>query len=200
MSNSPNRPKIVCLTGGIGSGKSTVAEMFAKLSVGVYHADDAAKRLMQEDQELKSVLVGLLGAETYKEQGQLNRPWIAQKLFNNPELLEQWNAVVHPRVALDFDQWLSAQSGDYIIKEVAILFETHGHKKCDLSILITAPEEERIRRVMQRDGWTAEQIHARLKHQWPDEKKIPLADFVLENLDLNLLTREVRRIHSLLSS
>jgi dephospho-CoA kinase len=199
MSSSHNRPKIVCLTGGIGSGKTTVAQMFAQLGVGVYNADSSAKRLMQEDQALRTSLINLLGSNVYNDLGQLNRAWISQKLFNNSELLNQWNALVHPRVAEDFKQWISTQSGPYIIKEAAILFETKGQKNCNVSLLITAPEHERIQRVMKRDSWTRNQVLERLKNQWPDEKKIPLADYILENSDLNVLTKEVSRLHLILT-
>ena len=199
MSSSQNKPKIVCLTGGMGSGKSTVAQMFADLGISVYNADNSAKRLMHQDGALKEILTELLGSNTYDEQGQLNRSWIAQKLFSDPELLHQWNAAIHPRVSDDFDQWFRNQRGNYVIKEAAILFETGGQKKCSLSILITAPAQVRIRRVMQRDSWTKDQVLARLKHQWSDERKMPMADFVLENLDLRELTQEVNRLHDILS-
>jgi len=199
MSSLPNKPKIVCLTGGIGSGKSTVAAMFADLGIAVYRADDAAKKLMQEDQALKRALMDLLGANTFDDKGLLNRSWIAQRLFNDSGLLDQWNDLVHPRVSDDFSKWLNRQTGHYIIKEVAILFETGGHRHCDLSVLVTAPVNERIKRVMKRDSWTQEQVQERLKHQWTDDRKIPLADFVVENLDLSLLSKEVSELHVLLS-
>lgn len=199
MSSSPNRPKVVCLTGGIGSGKSTVAKMFAQRGIGIYNADESAKKLMQEDPLLKTALITLLGKNTYDPQGRLNRPWIAQRLFNDSELLNQWNALVHPRVAMDFNHWLSTQNGLYVIKEAAILFETQGHKKCDLSLLIIAPEQERINRVMQRDLFTLAQVQERIKHQWSDEKKIALADFVIENLDLKITAQEVDRLHYILT-
>lgn len=199
MSSLPNKPKIVCLTGGIGSGKSTVAAMFADLGIAVYRADDAAKKLMQEDQALKRALMDLLGANTFDDKGLLNRSWIAQRLFNDSGLLDQWNDLVHPRVSDDFKQWLNRQTGHYIIKEVAILFETGGQRHCDLSVLVTAPVNERIKRVMKRDSWTQEQVQERLKHQWTDDRKIPLADFVIENLDLSLVSAEVSKLHVLLS-
>ena len=199
MSSLQSRPKIVCLTGGIGAGKSTVGEVFNNLGIGVYNADETAKRLMQEDEPLKSSLTALLGQSTYDQDGELNRSWIAQRLFNDPELLNKWNALVHPVVAQDFEQWIRMQSGPYVIKEVAILFETAGQKKCDSCILVTAPEHIRIQRVMQRESWSHHQVLERIKHQWPDKKKIPLADYVIENLDLNILSQEVRRIHSALS-
>ena len=196
MLNSRNNPSIVCLTGGMGSGKTTAARLFEDLGVGVYYADQAAKILMEEDLELRASLIELLGQRVYNKHGQLNRQWIAQKLFNNSELLNLWNAKVHPKVFDHFNHWVHCQEGPYILKEAAILFETGGQRNCDLSILITAPEDLRIERVMKRDSWTREQVQARLKKQWPDEKKMPLADFIIENLDLRTLSIEIERLHS----
>lgn len=196
MLNSHNSPRIVCLTGGIGSGKTTAAALFEDLGVAVYYADRAAKRLMEQDAELRESLIQLLGENVFNNLGQLNRDWIAQKLFNTPELLNRWNAKVHPKVFDDFNRWVSCQEGSYILKEAAILFETGGERNCDLSILITAPEDLRIERVMKRDSWTREQVKERLNRQWSDERKIPLADFVVENLDLKTLNLEIKRLHS----
>jgi len=200
MLNSHNSPKIICLTGGIGSGKTTAAALFEDLGVAVYYADRAAKFLMEKDPGLRDSLIDLLGENIYNNQGLLNRQWIAQKLFKDPELLNRWNAKVHPRVFQDFNHWASHQSGAYVLKEAAILFETGGERNCDLSILITAPEDIRIERVMKRDSCTREQVIERLNQQWSDDKKIPLADFVIENSDLKTLSIEIKRLHSKLSS
>ncbi len=197
MSSLNSSPRVVCITGGIGSGKSTAANIFRKLGIGVYNADESAKRLMIEDPSLRHALTALMGQDTYDQHGQLNRPWIAQRLFQNDHLLKQWNALVHPCVVDDFQRWLNAQNGVYVIKETAILFETKGAHQCAVSILITAPEHQRIERIIRRESWTKDQVLQRLKHQWSDEKKAPLADYVIENLELTHLSDEVQRLHDL---
>ncbi len=197
MSSLNSSPRVVCITGGIGSGKSTAANIFRTLGVGVYNADESAKRLMIEDAALRHALSSLLGQDTYDQDGQLNRPWIAQRLFQNDHLLKQWNALVHPCVVDDFRRWLNAQNGAYVIKETAILFETKGAHQCAVSILITAPANQRFLRIISRESWTKDQVLQRLKHQWSDEKKAPLADYVIENLELTHLSDEVQRLHDL---
>lgn len=187
--------KTVGLTGGIGSGKSTIAKMFQELGVSVYIADDRAKYLMSTDATVKKQIVALLGEEAYVEEV-LNRPFIASKVFNNTSLLHQLNSIVHPAVGRDFIDWKDKQLGSYVVKEAAILFENDGYKQCDVTILVTAPLETRIDRVLQRDDITREAILNRIANQWPDEEKIPLADFVIENIDLQNTKDLVQSIHS----
>lgn len=184
----------VGLTGGIGSGKSTVARYFSELEVPVYEADKAAKYLMNSDHNLITAIKNLLGEDAYTTEG-LNRALVAGKVFGNRNLLDQLNALVHPAVRKDFNSWASQQESDYVIQEAAILFETAGHKHFDYNILVTAPEETRIKRVMKRDGVDRKQVEARLKNQWKDADKIPLADFVLDNRDRRKTRANVRRIH-----
>lgn len=172
--------KVVGLTGGIGSGKSTIAEMFKELGVSIYIADEEAKKLMQQDASLKQKIQQLLGEEVYKD-GILNKKFIASKVFNNSELLQQLNALVHPAVGLHFEQWKNSQSGVYVIKEAAILFENGGYKQCDWTILVIASVETRIQRVLKRDATTKEEILARMQNQWTDERKSKLADLVIDN-------------------
>ncbi len=186
--------KVVGLTGGIGSGKSTVAAAFNKLGVGVYIADTEAKRLMREDEELKSSIIQLFGQKAYLK-GELNRKWISSQVFSDKVLLEKLNAIVHPKVAEDFASWKIRQKGVYVIKEAAILFENGGYKECDYTILVVAPEEERILRVVERDKVSREQVLKRIQHQWDDKEKIPLADFVLTNTNLQELPDSVSTIH-----
>ncbi len=186
--------KVVGLTGGIGSGKSTVAAAFNKLGVGVYIADTEAKRLMREDEELKSSIIQLFGQKAYLK-GELNRKWISSQVFSDKVLLEKLNAIVHPKVAEDFASWKIRQEGVYVIKEAAILFENGGYKECDYTILVVAPEEERILRVVERDKVSREQVLKRIQHQWDDKEKIPLADFVLTNTNLQELPDSVSTIH-----
>ncbi len=192
--------KVVGLTGGIGSGKSTVAKMFQKLGVPVYIADDEAKKLMNSDASVKKQVVQLLGDDAY-DLGELNRSYIAGVVFNDASKLEQLNAIVHPAVAHHFDMWKSKQKGVYVIKEAAILFENDGYKQCDYTILVLVPEEERIQRVLKRDNnTTRKQIRSRMNNQWEDAQKIPLADFLIYNIDLKNTENQVDKIHREISS
>lgn len=186
--------RIVGLTGGIGSGKSTVAKMFAEQGVAVYIADAEAKKLMVEDKLLKKQIINLLGEESYVK-GELNRSYIADKVFNDQTLLQKINEIVHPAVAQHFNDWVKKQEGTYVIKEAAILFENGGYKQCDYIILVTAPEEVRVQRVLKRDQTTRKSITDRLKNQWKDEKKIPLADAVITNVMLDDTWDQVHKIH-----
>lgn len=182
------------LTGGIGSGKSTVAGFFRELGVPVYNSDLRARELMEEEPDLRRRIVDLLGGEAYAD-GSLNRAWIASRVFGNPELLEALNALVHPAVAGDFASWSAGQEAPYVLQEAAILIENGGHRKLDKIILVTAPEEERIRRVVARDDTTESRVRSRMDAQWGDSRKIPLADYVIENVDLEATRRAVLRIH-----
>jgi len=186
--------KIVGLTGGIGSGKTTVAGFFKDLGIPVYIADDAGKRLLAENSDIREKVSKLLGVAAYNEQVP-DRKYIANRVFKDKDLLEKLNAIIHPAVASDFQDWVSKQTSEYIIYEAAILFEAGGYKKCDLSILVTAPHELKIGRLQKRDDSTVEEIEARMGHQWPDEKKAKLADFLIENKDLQQTKQEVSDIH-----
>ncbi|WP_435578002.1 dephospho-CoA kinase [Gilvibacter sp.] len=190
----------VGLTGGIGSGKTTVARFFEALGIPIYFADDRAKALMVEDQELIANIKALLGDQAYTEDGRLNRAYIASQVFNDAELLEALNALVHPAVGKDFKQWAQAQQSPYVIKEAAILFENGSYTRSDANILVTAPESIRLKRVMSRDGASEEAVRARMQHQWPDEQKIPLADYVIENIDLEATRKQVISLHEQLIS
>ncbi|MDX1363571.1 dephospho-CoA kinase [Arenibacter latericius] len=186
--------KIIGLTGGIGSGKSTVATMFRDLGVPVYISDEEAKKLMNTSQSIKQNLIALFGTDSYKE-GKLNRGFISKKVFNDPELLKRLNNIVHPEVRKHFTQWVAAQNSDYVIQEAAIIFENDSHDRYDQIILVTAPLETRIKRVMKRDGVTAEQVMERVKNQWEDNKKASLSHFVIENSDLKRTRAQVEEIH-----
>lgn len=186
--------KVIGLTGGIGGGKSTVARMFQELGVPVYIADDEAKKLMNEDKKVRTKIIKLFGDEAYNSSG-LNRTFIASKVFEDKELLEQLNSVVHPAVAKHFEKWKVQQKAPYVIYEAAILFEKGGYKKCDYNILVTAPVNLRIERILLRDKLTVEEIQARMNNQWPDEKKERMADVVLQNIDLSETKKNVLQIH-----
>ena len=187
--------KIIGLTGGIGSGKSRVASAFAALGVPCYIADKEAKKLMQESPEVKQKLSALFGDKAYQDE-KLNRTHIGDIVFRDPEKLKALNAIVHPAVGRHFAHWLALQDAPYVIKEVAILFETGGQAFVDKSLLITAPLEVRIQRVMERDGCSKEAVLARIDNQWNDEQRISLADFVLENIDWRTTEQQIQVLHS----
>jgi dephospho-CoA kinase len=172
--------KIVGLTGGIGSGKTTVAEMFKSFGVPVYNADEEAKILMQNSDAIKHELIDLLGESCYTD-GQLNRSYIASQVFANQRLLEKINAIVHPKVATHFEEWYSNQNTPYVIKEVAILFETKSQHLFDFIITVTAPIETRIQRVMDRDQKTKKEVMSVINNQLPDLEKINKSNFVIYN-------------------
>ena len=186
--------KIVGLTGGIGSGKTTVAKLFMELGVPVYIADDEAKQLMARSKIIKRRLVQLLGKQAYSENS-INRSFIANKIFSDPELLSKVNHSVHPKVAAHFKRWVHKQSGPYCIKEAAILFESGSYKECDTVILISAPKAVRLKRVLARDGVAEEDVLRRMDNQWSDEKKKELADIIIQNIDLNTVKNEVLKVH-----
>lgn len=185
---------IVGLTGGIGSGKSTVGRMFAALGVPVYDSDLEARRIMESSEAVRDAVIGLLGEEAYTG-SRPDRAYIAGRVFGDEPLLSQLNAIIHPAVRSHFKAWAKQQHAPYVIQEAAILFENGSYKKFDRIILVTAPSEVRIGRIMERDESSREAIEARMGHQWPDEKKAELADFVLENLDLETTRSGVREIH-----
>ena len=187
-------PNIVGITGGIGSGKTRIVELFESLGVPCYIADREAKRLMNEDPGVKKAIIGLFGNEAYAS-GILDRTLLGNIVFTQPQKLNALNAIVHPAVAKDFKNWVDNQHYPYVIKEVSILFETGGYKQVDKTLLITAPEEKRIARVMQRDASSKKSIIDRMQNQWSDDKKIPLADFVIENNAWEQTEKEVKQFH-----
>lgn len=189
--------KVVGLTGGIGSGKTTVANLFRELGVSVYIADEQAKLLMNRSPRIRNKIQDLFGEQTYQS-GRLNRKLLASEVFNDKEKLEALNRIVHPEVEQHFEAWRSEQAGPYVLYEAAILFERGSDKKCDKTILVTADREERIRRLLQRDATTVPEIEARMANQWDDERKLELADFVIENMDLSRTLEQVRKFHQMM--
>ncbi len=186
--------RIVGLTGGIGSGKSTVASIFQDFGVPVYNSDDRAKRLMNTSKKIKKQLLGLFGSKAYSGD-EINRALIAEKVFNDSELLAQLNAVVHPSVRKDFIKWTKKQDTPYVIQETALLFENKMQDSYDSIILVTAPIALRIERILARDKTTREQIMARMKNQLDDGIKIKLSDYIIENIDLERTRSEVQKLH-----
>lgn len=193
--------KRVGITGGIGSGKSTVCKIFEQLGIPVYYADQQAKWLMVHDEPLRASVVALLGTEAYLPQGQLNSEWIAGRVFHQPALLQQLNALVHPAVAMHSEQWHLGQSSvPYTLYEAALLYESGGYKKMDSMITVTAPLSLRIERVMKRDQCSREAVETRIARQLPEEDKVAMADFVIVNDGEQPLVFQVLRIHQVLVS
>jgi dephospho-CoA kinase len=182
------------ITGGIGSGKSTVARVFETLGIPVYNADDAAKRLMQEDPEIKKLLISLFG-ETAFEQGKLNRSWISAQVFGNPEKVKALNAIVHPATIRDAQEWMNKQQTPYTLKEAALIFESGSEKELDYVIGVDAPQELRIQRVLERDHTTREAILQRMNNQLDESEKIKRCDFVIHNDDNQLVIPQVITLH-----
>ena len=186
----------VGLTGGIGSGKTTIANLFAlHFSIPIYIADTKAKKLVANNKQLQQEIVALLGEEAFVE-GRYNTSFVAQEVFSNKEKLDKLNAIIHPYVQQDFLQWKQSQQAPYVIKEAAILFESGSYRDCDFIIMVTAPLEERIKRVMLRDKIDRETVEKRIKNQWNDEKKIELSTFVIENREIDKNLDKIGIIHS----
>lgn len=170
---------IVGLTGGIGSGKSTVASVFNQLGVPVYEADLWARNLIDRD-DIQSALVELMG-EGILSSGVIDRKKMASLIFNDKALLARVNGLIHPAVATHFKNWYREQQSPYVIREAAILFESGSYKDCDKVIVVHAPLEMRIQRVMERNGISREEVMERVNNQWPEEDKLRLADYVVYN-------------------
>ncbi len=189
--------KIIGLTGGIGSGKTTVASMFKKLGVPVYIADVEARKLTNRSKVIKRKLIKLLGPKSYKDE-KLNRTFVADIIFKNTELLQQVNDIIHPKVAAHFNRWRKKQNAFYCIKEAAILFENGGYKNCNQTILVLAPKEVRMQRVIRRDSTTIAAIELRMSHQWDDSKKKKLADIIIMNSTMKDTQKRVLEVHKIL--
>lgn len=172
--------KIIGITGGIGSGKTAVAEMLSQMNFPVYNSDIRAKEIVNENPLLKEKIIELLGNQAYQNQT-YNTPYVAQKVFGNSELLKQLNAIIHPAVGEDFKIWIKKQKSDWVFKETAILFEAGLDKNCDCTLLITAEKNIRIQRVVSRDKRKIQEIEKIIGRQMPEEEKIKKADFVIEN-------------------
>ena len=185
---------IVGLTGGIGSGKSTVAKLFIELGIPVYIADTEAKRLMRTSKAIKRKLLVEFGEKAYIK-NKLNRAFLANIVFNDKKKLTAINKIVHPSVANSFKRWISKHNSAYAIQENAILFENNSADKFDFIITVTAPIQDKIDRVMKRDNVTKEAVFARMNNQISDKEKIKKSNFVIENRDLNQTKIDVSRIH-----
>lgn len=190
--------KIIGLTGGIGSGKSTIAEFFKEFGIPVYIADDQAKKLMQSSEILVSIK-NVFGNGIFENEI-LNRAKLADIVFNDSNELSKLNEIIHPAVKKDFEKWIvSNKQHSYVIYEAAILFESGRYKDCDIIITVIAPEEIRIQRVIKRDKATREQVLSRIKMQWKDEERILKSDFIINNENLKIAKEEVLKILKILN-
>ena len=185
--------KIVGLTGGIGSGKSTLMQWFQKQGVPCFESDAVGRKLLNTD--LREAVSEAFGAELYLQTGSLDRKALAEKVFANPAALAKLNQIVHPAVAIAFENFKKQHANaPFVINESAILFETGGYKNCDVVILVTTPKSDRIERIINRDGSTKAEVIKRMKNQWEDERKRKLADYVIENSTIKSAQKQAAQI------
>ena len=185
----------LAITGGIGAGKSFVSSLFETLGIPVYNADTEAKRLMNSDRNLKAAIKQLLGNEAYHKNGRLNRKYLASRVFESSNILTALNRIVHPAVRQDFDSWSQNQKAEYVLKESAIVFEADLAKYFKAVILVVADRDTRIERIIDRDATIKEAVISRMNNQWPDDRKIPLADYIINNDGAESLVKQVHSIH-----
>lgn len=191
----PPSSKIIGLTGGIGSGKTTVAHFIEECGFPVYYSDDRAKTIVNDNDELKVKIKELLGEEAYDGNGLYDRKFVAEKVFNDKDLLHQLNEIIHPAVRVDFEEWLEKQTKYLVFKETALLFELKLNKQCYKSLLVTAEDNIRTKRVMDRDGKTYREIEAIMEKQMSEKDKIKLADCIIyNNTNLEDLKEQTERI------
>ena len=188
----------VGITGGIGSGKSTVCRMLAERGVALYDADSRAKELMATSEALRKMLIDNFGAETFNAEG-LNRAYLAGRVFNDAEQLRLLNSIVHPAVIADFEAWAEAQEGNYVVFESAILFEAGLEDRVDVVVAVMAPESLRVERVMARDGHSRDQVMARINNQMSDDERSDRSKYSIVNIDVEDLEEDVEQLHRRLS-
>lgn len=188
------------ITGGIGSGKSTVCRIFSMLGIPVFDADSVAKELMVTNQILISNICNAFGKDVYHSDGTLNRELLAQKAFLDQKQISKLNSLVHPVVLNAFDSWVNQHTSPYVIKEAALMFESNADKRNDVNIVVLAPEDVRIKRVIQRDGSSEEKVRARMSHQMPEKEKIERADYVIINDESTLLIPQILHLHQVFSN
>ncbi|MBX2951869.1 MAG: dephospho-CoA kinase [Leadbetterella sp.] len=195
----------VGITGGIGSGKSTVARVFAALGIPVYEADERAKVLIEEDPEIVSGIRALFGDEAYRADGKYNKTYVAEKVFRHPGLLQKLNGLVHPAVGKDFEDWAARQHAPYVIKEAAVMNRGAGHRDAghrdaglDRIIVVSSPLALRIERIKNRDGRSQEQIENIIRNQKSEEEFQAMADYVIPNNEQEFITEQVLRVDAAL--
>lgn len=188
-------PKIIGLTGGIGSGKTTVAHFIEEFGFPVYYSDDRAKAIVNESEDLKIKIKELLGEDSYDENGLYDRKFVADKVFSNRDLLQHLNEIIHPAVKIDFENWVKKQSKYLVFKETALLFELKLNRQCYKSLLVTAEDNIRIKRVMDRDNKTYREVEAVMEKQMPERDKIKMADcIVYNNTNLEELKEQTEKV------
>lgn len=181
----------VGITGGIGSGKSTACKVFRTLGIPVFEADHVARQLVNSSPIIRHQMIQAFGEAVYLSDGTINRKYLSGIVFNNSSLLAQLNNIVHPVVREEFEEWCLKQKSAYILHEAAILFESGFYKLMDKTITVVTNEEERIQRVMKRDGITIELVKQRIKNQWTDEQRMELADFIIHNNDDEMIIPQI---------
>ena len=190
------KPVVVGITGGIGSGKSTVAKVFSLLGVPVYEADSRAKWIIIQNQELKREIIALLGSDAYLPDGSYNRAWVASQVFGQPVLLQKLNALVHPAVRKDAQDWvIQHQDVPYVLYEAALLKGAGDGNLCDKMISVIAPIDLRVQRVKLRDNRTEEEIRAIIERQLPDAERIKFSDWLIQNDDQTPVIPQILQIH-----
>lgn len=184
-------PKIVGITGGIGSGKSTVARYIEEMGFPIYYSDQRAKDIVNEDPFLKDRIIEILGNEAYDDNGFYDRQFVSSVVFNDQQLLDKLNATIHPAVKQDFERWIQRQNSEFLFKETALLFELGLDRDCYKTVLVTAEDNLRIKRVMDRDGKTYREVETIISKQMPEKDKSKRADFIiLNNTDLEELKEQ----------
>ncbi|QBO58101.1 dephospho-CoA kinase [Chryseobacterium salivictor] len=187
--------KIIGITGGIGSGKSTVSKYIEEAGFPVYYSDIRAKTIVNDQPQLQQQIKELLGENAYDENGLYDRKYVSEMVFNNEELLLKLNSLIHPAVKTDFENWISQQTTDFVFKETALLFELKLNESCYKSILVTADDNCRLKRVMDRDNKTYREVESIMLKQMPEKDKVKLADFVIFNNDgLEELQQETKKV------
>lgn len=183
------------ITGGIGVGKSVVTKIFKVLGIPTYDADREAKDIMVKNDAVRQSLMQTFGKEVYFEDGSLNREWLGKRVFSDADELKKLNAIVHPAVIKDGEDWAAAQTSIYSVKEAALLFESGSYKALDFTILVVSPLELRIERVMQRDKVDRQEVLRRINKQMPEEEKEKLSDCIVYNDDEHSLIEQVMELH-----
>lgn len=188
----------VGITGGIGSGKTTVCKVFETLGIPVFSADQRAKDLYLENSHVKERVINLIGPKAYNSDGSLNKPHLASMVFEDQTLLKALNQIIHPAVKEDYEKWLENQKGPYVLREAAILIESGAYQSCDKIIVVTAPKEMRINRVLQRDCTDRKSIEDRMANQMEDSKRLSYAHFEIKNDGKHSLIKQVLILHEAL--